>query len=156
MLDGNKVKISHHAIGRYIERFGGDEKAMREQLSHALLFGVQRGYDRIFLDQNTAFVVDKYGVVKTALHKNMLVANMQISIRGLEAIDIDCVGKEKPKADFQLSVSLAERQCSSCFPRCFSKGSRNVRNRELWKHGMTRMGSKEGSITNCSLRHMRE
>ncbi len=136
MLDGNKVKISHHAVGRYIERFGGDEEAMRSQLARAVLFGVQLGYDRIFLDQDAAFVVDKYGVVKTALHKNMLVANMQIAIRGLAAIDLENVTKGKPKVDFQFISSIAEQHCSSCFPTCFGKRSRKIRNSELRKHGI--------------------
>ena len=136
MLDGCRVKISHHAIGRYIERFGGDEEAMREQLSRAVLFGVQLGYDRIFLDKDAAFVVDRYGVVKTALHKNMLIANMQITIRGLADIDLENVSKDKPEVDFQFIASLAEQHCSSCFPRCFRKGCRKIRNSELQKHGI--------------------
>jgi len=145
LLDGRRVNISRHAIGRYNERFGGDEEAMRSQLSRAVLFGVQLGYDRIFLDSDAAFVVDRYGVVKTALHKNMLVANMQISIRGLADIDLENVTKDKPEVDFQFIESLAEQQCSSCFPRCFGKGARKIRNRKLRRHGID-PGGEQGRI----------
>ena len=145
MLDGCRVKISHHAIGRYIERFGGNEEAMREQLSSAVLYGVQLGYDRIFLDRDAAFVVDRYGVVKTALHKNMLIANMQIAIRGLADMDLENVAKEKPEVDLQFIATLAEQHCSSCFPRCFRKGSRKTRNCELRRHGID-PGGEQGRI----------
>lgn len=144
MLDGSKVIISHHAMARYTERFGADEEAMRRQLSRAVLFGAQRGEDRIYLDEDTAFVLDRYGVIKTTLTKSMLIANMQMAFRGIavhdEPVNVD---KSRSEVNLQFISSLATQDCSSCFPNCFGKQRRKSRNRQLRKLGFAPQGEQE-------------
>lgn len=136
MLDGSKVTISQHAIDRYAERFGADEETMRDQLSRALLYGAQRGTDRVFVDGRAAFVLDRYGVIKTALTKGMLIANMQLSFRGLKICEPANVATHGSKLDLQCIASLAAEHCSSSFPNCFRKEVRKSRNRQLRKLGI--------------------
>lgn len=137
MLDGSKVTISQHAICRYAERLGGDEKRMRDQLSLAVLYGAQRGSDRIFVDEGDAFVLDRFGVIKTTLTKNMLIANMQVAFRGLTTSEPVSLTKQKAEFNLQFIASLAAKHCSSCFPNCFGKRCRKSRNHKLQKLGFS-------------------
>lgn len=69
MLDVGRVTFTQHTINRYAERFGGNEEMMRDRISRAVLFGAQLGEDSIYLDGDAAFVLDRFGVVKTTLTK---------------------------------------------------------------------------------------
>jgi hypothetical protein len=140
MLDGAKVKITHHAICRYAERFGGDEESMRAQLSRAVTFGAQRGGDRIYLDKDAAFVLDRYGVIKTALTKSMLMANMQLAFRGLKQCEPVSPPPKTEDVDLQFIASLAAEHCKACFPHCFGKSCRKTRNRLLRENGIDPQG----------------
>ena len=142
MLDGAKVKITYHAICRYTERFGGDEESMRAQLSRAVTFGAQRGGDRIYLDEDAAFVLDRNGVIKTALTKSMLMANMQLAFRGLPQCPPDSAPKKEAADEFDLPsiAALAAEHCKACFPRCFGKSCRKTRNRLLRESGIDPQG----------------
>ena len=137
MLDGSKVTISQHAIGRYAERLGGDENTMRDQLSRAVLYGAQRGSDRIYVDEGAAFVLDRFGVIKTTLTKSMIIANMQLAFRGLTNDEPVSLTKNRSEFDLQFIASLAAQHCSSCFPNCFGKRCRKSRNQELQELGFS-------------------
>lgn len=137
MLDVGKVTITQHAINRYSERFGGNEEKMRDQLSRAVLFGAQQGEDRIYLDDDAAFVLDRFGVVKTTLTRGMLLANMQVAFRGLMPSEPVNAESSSSEIDLQFLASIAEQHCSACFPNCFGKGCRQNRHRQLRKLGIS-------------------
>jgi len=139
MLDGSKVTISQHAIDRYTERFGGDEKTMRDQLSRALLYGAQRGTDRIFVDEGAAFVLDRYRVIKTTLTTPMLIANMELAFRGLKNCEPANVAPYRSESDLQFIATLkalATHHCQRSYPYCFRRDHRRSHNRDIRKLGI--------------------
>lgn len=148
------MEISNHGLSRYMERFGGDENQMREQLSRAVPFGCQLGEDHLLIDGEAVFVITKDNVVKTCLHRNMVIVNMQSRIRGFrydeplvpkvkppkgEAASRKSAKPEKPSIPEEtrdLINRLAESHCNKCFPSCFSKGVRKIHNASLREHGI--------------------
>lgn len=148
------MEISNHGLSRYMERFGGDENQMREQLSRAVPFGCQLGEDQLLIDDEVVFVITKDNVVKTCMHRNMVIVNMQSRIRGFRydepvipkvkppkgpAVSPKAAKPEKPEIPVEtrdMINRLAESHCNKCFPCCFSKGIRKIHNASLRENGI--------------------